>query len=352
MEDAASGRGCRGVRVCGRHRVQHCAHRREVTPCQDRRADAGERFFGSRARQSGFAERKAMIMREHELSVTKQAKALRISRGSVYYLPRPVSATDLEIMRLLDRLHLDFPFAGSRMLRGLLATEGCKIGRRHVKTLMKRMGIEALYRRPRTTKPEPGHKIYPYLLRGMEIVRPNQVWAMDITYIPMARAFSYLAVVPDWFSRRVLSWLVFPALVLDLFSRRVLSWRISITMEAAFCVETLEDALARHGKPDIFNTDQGSQFTGAAFTGVLIKNGIAISMDGKGAWRDNVFVERLWRSVKYEEVYLRAYDTASEARASIGRYFDFYNCRRPHSSLDGTTPDHAYFTPLPLRMAA
>ena len=198
-------------------------------------------------------------------------------------------------MRRLDRLHLEFPFAGSRMLRGLLAAEGCKIGRRHVKTLMRRMGIEALYRRPRTTKPEPGHKIYPYLLRGMEITRPNQVWAMDITYIPMARGFVYLAVVLDWFSRRVLS------------------WRVSITMEAAFCVETLEDALARHGKPDIFNTDQGSQFTGAAFTGALASNGIAISMDGKGAWRDNVFVERLWRSVKYEEVYLRAYDSVSEA---------------------------------------
>jgi putative transposase len=275
-----------------------------------------------------------MIMREHELSIAKQANALRISRGSVYYLPRPVSATDLEIMRLLDRLHLDFPFAGSRMLRGLLAAEGCKVGRRHVKTLMKRMGIEALYRRPRTTKPEPGHKIYPYLLRGMEIVRPNQVWAMDITYIPMARGFVYLAVVLDWFSRRVLS------------------WRLSITMEAAFCVETLEDALALHGKPDIFNTDQGSQFTGAAFTGVLTDNGIAISMDGKGAWRDNVFVERLWRSVKYEEVYLRAYDSVSEARASIGRYLNFYNSRRPHSSLDGVTPDQAYFNSLPLRLAA
>lgn len=275
-----------------------------------------------------------MIMREHELSITKQAKALRISRGSVYYLPRPVSATDLEIMSLLDRLHLDFPFAGSRMLRGLLAAEGCNVGRRHVKTLMKRMGIEALYRRPRTTKPEPGHKIYPYLLRGMEIVRPNQVWAMDITYIPMARGFVYLAVVLDWFSRRVLS------------------WRVSITMEAAFCVETLADALALHRKPDIFNTDQGSQFTGAAFTGALTDNGIAISMDGKGAWRDNVFVERLWRSVKYEEVYLRAYDSVSEARASIGRYLNFYNCRRPHSSLDGVTPDQAYFNSLPLRLAA
>jgi putative transposase len=183
------------------------------------------------------------------------------------------------------------------MLRGLLAAEGSKVGRRHVKTLMQRMGIEALYRRPRTTKPEPGHKIYPYLLRGIKITRANQVWAMDITYIPMARGFVYLAVVLDWFSRRVLS------------------WRISITMEAAFCIETLQDALDRNGRPEIFNTDQGSQFTGTAFTGALASNGIAISMDGKGAWRDNVFVERLWRSVKYEEVYLKAYDSVSEARA-------------------------------------
>jgi putative transposase len=255
-----------------------------------------------------------MIDRDHDLPITKQAEVLRISRGSVYYLPRPVPDADLAIMRRLDRLHLEFPFAGSRMLRGLLVAEGCKIGRRHVKTLMQRMGIEALYRRPRTTKPEPGHKVYPYLLRGMEITRPNQVWAMDITYIPMARGFVYLAVVLDWFSRRVLS------------------WRVSITMEAAFCVETLEDALAHHGKPETFNTDQGSQFTGAAFTGVLIKNGIAISMDGRGAWRDNVFVERLWRSVKYEEVYLRAYDSVSEARALIGRYLDFYNRASEHPS--------------------
>ena len=275
-----------------------------------------------------------MIDRAHDLPIGKQTAALNISRGSVYYLPRPVSAVDLALMRRIDELHLEFPFAGSRMLRGLLAAEGSKIGRRHVKTLMRRMGIEALYRRPHTTKPEPGHKIYPYLLRGIEITRPNQVWAMDITYIPMARGFVYLAVVLDWFSRRVLS------------------WRVSITMEAAFCVEALEDALARHGKPDIFNTDQGSQFTGQAFTGALTSGGIAISMDGKGAWRDNVFVERLWRSVKYEEVYLRAYDSVSDARASIGRYLDFYNCRRPHSSLDGSTPDQAYFTSLPFRMAA
>jgi putative transposase len=275
-----------------------------------------------------------MIDRAHDLPITRQAEALNVSRSSVYYLPRAVPETDLLIMRRLDQLHLEFPFAGSRLLKGLLAAEGSQIGRRHVKTLMRRMGIEALYRRPRTTKSEPGHKIYPYLLRGKEITRPNQVWAMDITYIPMARGYVYLAVVLDWASRRVLS------------------WRVSITMEAAFCVETLHDALEKHGKPEIFNTDQGSQFTGAAFTGVLADNAIAISMDGKGAWRDNVFVERLWRSVKYEEVYLRAYDSVSEARTSIGRYLDFYNRRRPHSSLDGTTPDQAYFNPLPIRMAA
>ena len=275
-----------------------------------------------------------MIVSAHDLPITKQAKVLNISRGSVYYLPRPVSVSDLALMRRLDELHLEFPFAGSRMLRGLLAAEGSKIGRRHVKTLMKQMGIEALYRGPRTTKPEPGHKIYPYLLRGLTVTRPNQVWAMDITYIPMARGFVYLAVVLDWFSRRVLS------------------WRLSITMEAAFCVETLEDALARHGRPDIFNTDQGSQFTGSVFTGVLMREGIAISMDGKGAWRDNVFVERLWRTVKYEEVYLKAYDNVGEARRSIGLYLDFYNGRCPHSSLDDATPDQAYFNPLPIRTAA
>ena len=179
-----------------------------------------------------------MIDRRHDLSIVKQAEVLNISRGSVYYLPRPVSETDLAIMRRLDRLHLEYPFAGSRMLRGLLVAEGCKIGRRHVRTLMRRMGIEALYRRPRTTTPEPGHKIYPYLLRGMEITRPNQVWAMDITYVPMARGFVYLAVVLDWFSRRVLS------------------WRLSITMEASFCIDAIEDALARYGNPEIFNTDQ------------------------------------------------------------------------------------------------
>ena len=275
-----------------------------------------------------------MIDRKHDLPIIKQAKVLAISRGSVYHLPRAVPAADLAVMRRMDELHLDFPFAGSRMLGDLLKAEGVKIGRCHVATLMRRMGIEALYRKPKTSKPAPGHKIYPYLLRGMTIDRPNQVWAMDITYVPMARGFVYLAAVIDWFSRRVLA------------------WRLSITMEAAFCVEALEEALARHGRPEIFNTDQGRQFTGEAFTGVLTRNQIAISMDGKGAWRDNVFVERLWRSVKYEEVYLRAYNTVAEARASLGRYFSFYNTRRPHSSLDRQTPDQAYFTRLPQIAAA
>lgn len=275
-----------------------------------------------------------MIDRDHGLSVAKQAKALGISRGSVYYLPRPVSPADLAIMRRMDELHLDFPFAGSRMLRDLLRQEGIAIGRRHVATLMKRMRIEALYRKPNTSKPAPGHKIHPYLLRGMTIDRPNQVWAMDITYVPMARGFVYLVAVVDWFSRRVLS------------------WRVSITMEAGFCIETLEEALARHGKPDIMNTDQGSQFTGHDFTGVLLKAGVAISMDGKGAWRDNVFVERLWRSIKYEEVYLRAYTSVAEARASISKYLAFYNGRRPHLNLDRKTPDQAYFPRLPQPAAA
>jgi putative transposase len=266
-----------------------------------------------------------MIDSNHDLPLARQAKVLNISRGSVYYRPRPVPAADLAIMRRIDELHLDCPFAGSRMLRDILRREGFTIGRRHVATLMKRMGIEAIYRRPNTSKPAPGHKIYPYLLRGLKVDHPNQVWAMDITYIPMARGFVYLAAVVDWFSRRVLA------------------WRLSITMEAAFCIEALEEALAKHGRPEIFNTDQGSQFTSADFTGVLLNAGIAISMDGKGAWRDNVFVERIWKSVKYEEVYLRAYGSVSEARASLGRYLDFYNGRRPHSSLDRHTPDEAYF---------
>jgi putative transposase len=275
-----------------------------------------------------------MIDRNHKLSLTQQATLLGISRGSIYYEAVPVSAADLALMRRIDELHLEFPFAGSRMLRGLLAAEGSKLGRRHVTTLMRRMGIETIYRRPNTSKPAPGHRIYPYLLRGLSIDRPNQVWAIDITYIPMARGFVYLAAVMDWFTRRILA------------------WRLSNTMEASFCVDAVEEALAKYGSPQIFNTDQGSQFTGAQFTGLLSGNGIAISMDGQGAWRDNVFVERFWRTIKYEEVYLHAYDSVGEARQSIGRYLAFYNARRPHTALDGRTPDQAYFDLLPLRMAA
>ena len=276
-----------------------------------------------------------MIDREHKLSVGRQAGLLGISRGSVYYLPRPTPAADLVLRRRIDELHLDYPFAGSRMLQALLKRDGFEVGRLHVATLMKTMGIEAIYRRPNTSKPAPEHKVFPYLLRKVPVTAPNQVWAMDITYVPMARGFVYLAAVVDWFSRRVLA------------------WRLSISMDASFCIEAVEEALARHGKPAIFNTDQGSQFTSMAFTGVLKTAGIAISMDGRGAWRDNVFVERLWRTIKYEEVYLRAYASVSEARASLGRYLAFYNAGRPHSSLDRQTPDEAYFNPLqPIPAAA
>jgi putative transposase len=275
-----------------------------------------------------------MIDRKHKLSLTQQAALLGISRGSVYYEPVLVSAEDLALMRRIDELHLEFPFAGSRMLRGLLAAEGSKIGRRHVATLMRRMGIEAIYRRRNTSKPASGHRIYPYLLRRLTIDRPNQVWAIDITYIPMARGFVYLAAVMDWFTRRILA------------------WRLSNTMEASFCIDAVDEALAQCGCPQIFNTDQGSQFTSAEFTGLLIINGIEISMDGRGAWRDNVFVERFWRTIKYEEVYLHAYDSVAEARKSIGRYLAFYNARRPHTALDQRTPDEAYFDPLSLRRAA
>lgn len=265
-----------------------------------------------------------MIDRSHELSIVRQAKALGISRSIVYYLPQPVLEADLALMRRIDELHLDYPFAGSRMLQKLLKRAGFDVGRLHVRTLMKRMGIAALYRKPRTSAPGDGHKVYPYLLRNLAVTRPNQVWATDLTYIPMARGFCYLIAVIDWFTRKVLS------------------WRLSITMDTAPCVEALEEALARYGKPEIFNSDQGSQFTSRDFTKVLLEREIKISMDGKGAWRDNVFVERLWRTVKYEEVYLKAYDGVAQARASIGKYLDFYNRGRPHSSLDGKTPDEAY----------
>ena len=285
------------------------------------------------------AERKAMIDRGHALPLARQARLARqaqqlgISRGSIYYLPRPVLDADLALMRRIDELHLPYPFAGSRMLRDLLRQEGSVIGRLHVATLMRRMRIEAIYRRPNTSKPAPGHKIYPYLLRKLAVTRPNQVWATDITYIPMARGFVYLVAIVDWFIRRVLA------------------WRVLISLDVGFCIEALAEALARHGKPAIFNSDQGSQFTSTAFTAVLLREQIAISMDGKGCWRDNVFVERPWRSVKYEEVYLNAYASVPDARAGIGRYPAFHNAVRPHSALGGRTPDQIYFD-QPLLAAA
>ena len=275
-----------------------------------------------------------MIDRTHPLPITRQAEALGMARSTVYALPTPVSDRDLDLMKRIDRLHLEMPYAGSRMLRDLLNQDGIEVGRKHVATMMKRMGIEALYRKPRTTKKHPEHRVYPYLLRGLNINRPNQVYAMDITYIPMARGFVYLVAVLDWYSRKVLS------------------WRVSITMDVHFCLEALEEAINVHGVPEIVNTDQGSQFTSQAFTGLLKEHGIRISMDGKGAWRDNVFIERLWRSVKYEEVYLHAYDTVSDSRAGIGKYFNLYNRRRPHSSLKRKTPDQVYYSQQPLTLAA
>ncbi len=275
-----------------------------------------------------------MIDRNHPLPISKQAKAVGISRGSVYYLPRPVSERAHELMRQIDKLHLEYPFAGSRMLRDFLRQDGIKVGRKHVATLMKRMGVEALYRKPRTTKPGAGHRIYPYLLRNLKIDRPNQVWAMDITYIPMARGFVYLVAVVDWFTRRTLS------------------WNVSVTMDTHFCLEAVEEAIANYGPPEIMNTDQGSQFTSLSFTELMKEYGVKISMDGKGSWRDNVFIERLWRSVKYEDIYLRAYGSVSEVKTGLGRYFNFYNNRRPHSSLDGMTPDQVYFNSLPQIKAA
>jgi putative transposase len=275
-----------------------------------------------------------MIDRTHPLPLARQAAALGISRGAVYYVPRPPSAWDLTLMRRIDALHLDFPFAGARMLRRLLRREGLEVGRRRVGTLMQQMGIAAVCPQPGTSRRHRAHSVYPYLLRHRAITAPNDVWAMDITYIPMARGFVYLAAVMDWASRRVLA------------------WRVSVSLDSTFCIAAVEEAIARYGRPTIFNTDQGAQFTSAAFTGLLRDHGIAISMDGKGCWRDNIFVERLWRSLKYEEIYLHGYDAVSAAIAGIGRYLTLYNTRRPHSRLADRTPDEAYFFPLPLAAAA
>ncbi len=266
-----------------------------------------------------------MIDPGHDLPLTRQAKVLELSRSSMYYQPVSISDSELELMRHIDALHLEHPFAGSRMLKRLLAQDGMVVGRRHVSTLMKRMGVEAIYRKPRTTKRHPGHMVYPYRLRGVTIDRPNQVWAMDITYIPMRHGFVYFAAVMDWYSRRILS------------------WRLSDTLTADFCVEALESAMDEYGAPEIVNTDQGSQFTSDEFVRQVLDIGSLLSMDGKGAWRDNVFIERFWRTLKYEDVYLRAYTDMADARSHLTRYLSFYNERRPHSSLNDRTPDTAYY---------
>ena len=276
-----------------------------------------------------------MIDRDHKLSITRQATLLNISRGSVYYLPQPVSAADLALMRRIDELHLEHPFMGARMLRDQLNRQGIGVGRRHVRALMLRMGIEALAPQPGTSQAAPGHKVYPYLLRKLSITRSNQVWALDTTYVPMARGFVYLTAV------------------VDVASRKVLAHKVAITLEALHAVEVIDQAFARYGAPEIVNTDQGSQFTAEEFTRVVLGKGCKLSMDGRGAWRDNVFVERLWRSVKYERVYLKAYDAVSSARTDIADYLDWYNAHRPHSSLERLTPDQMYLAALPqMKMAA
>jgi putative transposase len=275
-----------------------------------------------------------MIDPSHDLPVSRQAELLEISRSNVYYLPQPVCEADLVLMRRIDELHMNFPFAGARMLRDLLKLEGFEVGRKHVRTLMGKMGIAAVYRKRKTSVAHPAHRIYPYLLKSVVVDRPNQAWASDLTYIPMKRGFVYLVAIIDWATRRVLA------------------HRVSISMTTEFCVEALEEAIAKYGVPEIFNTDQGSQFTSQEFTQVLTAHDIKISMDGKGRWIDNVFVERLWKTVKYEHVYLHAYESVDEARRQLTSYFTFYNSHRPHSSLGGVTPDTAYFGTLETQRAA
>jgi len=271
-----------------------------------------------------------MIDRSHGLSISRQAQLVGISRGSVYYQSKPTNTTDLELMRHIDELHLEHPFMGARMLRDQLNREGVAVGRKHVSTLMTRMGIEALYKKPNTSKKHPGHKIYPYLLRDLAIEEANQVWALDTTYIPMAKGFVYLIAVVDWASRKVLA------------------SKVAITLESCHAVDVLNEAFTHHGRPEIVNTDQGSQFTADEFVRAVKNNGCKVSMDGRGAWRDNVIVERLWKSVKYERVYLYAYDSVTEARESITEYLEWYNNSRPHSSLGRKTPEEAYIEMLPM----
>lgn len=263
------------------------------------------------------------------MPVTKQCQILKLSRSSLYYTPVPVSDNDRELMRIIDEIHLEEPYLGSRGMRNVLRMRGYKVGRIHVRTLMRTMGVEAIYRKPRLSKPHPGHTAYPYLLRGFDIIEANSVWCSDITYIPMARGFCYLVAVMDWASRKVLS------------------WRLSNTLDASFCMEALEEAIMKYGTPHIFNTDQGSQFTSDSFTGILKAHNITISMDGQGRWRDNIIIERLWKTVKYEEIYLKAYESISHAKKELTKFFDRYNTRRPHQGLNDRIPDDVYWSMLP-----
>jgi putative transposase len=275
-----------------------------------------------------------MIDKEEELPITGQCALLDLCRSGVYYQAAPVSAKDLELMRQIDEIHLTWPFYGSRNIRNELWGRGYDVGRDRVRRLMRLMGIEALYAKPKLSQAHPGHRKYPYLLRGLSITRPNHVWATDITYIPMAKGFCYLVAIIDWASRMVLS------------------WRLSNTLDSSFCIEALEEAIAKFGCPDIFNTDQGSQFTSEAFTESLSSRGIAISMDGRGRWRDNVIIERLWKSVKYEDIYLKAYGSIVEVKKGLTEYFIFYNQMRWHQSLDRKTPAMVYFNTTPQRQVA
>ena len=270
-----------------------------------------------------------MIDPGHPLPLTVQSKILQLSRSSLYYKAVPTSGRDLELMRHVDEIHLKYPFMGSRSIRNELRDLWHTVGRGHVSTLMKKIGIRALYQKPRLSVPHPAHKVYPYLLRGIEVTRANQCWAADITYLPMARGFCYLVAVMDWASRKVLA------------------WRLSNTLDASFCTEAIEEAIRKYGIPEIFNTDQGSQFTSEAFITILNTNGIRISMDSRGRWMDNIFIERLWRSVKYEDVYLKAYGSIPEARRGLTEYFEFYNQRRRHQGLDDRTPNKIYWSTLP-----
>ena len=275
-----------------------------------------------------------MIDKEDSLPVTRQCEILELSRSGIYYNPAPLHAIDVELMRQIDEIHLMYPFYGSRKIRTELLVKGYNIGRDRIRRLMRRMGIEALYVKPRLSICHRGHVKYPYLLRGLEVTKANHVWATDITYIPMARGFCYLVAIMDWARRKVLA------------------WRLSNTLDSAFCVDALEEAIAKYGCPDIFNTDQGSQFTAEVFTNTLRVNNIAISMDGKGRWMDNVFIERLWKSVKYEDIYLKAYASMSEVKNGLVSYFKFYNEKRGHNSFDKKTPNMVYFNTLSQKQAA